>query len=646
MANQRFLINNLNNRINTLQTEINDLEEGGMINPSDVDLTFLPKPPPASGNAGIIFADNTIQTTAATFPVYTGTAPITVTGTAIGLNYSTSYLKLGASNNLTLNIEAPPVNGQVLSADGTGGLMKWVTNSDGWVGTATTPLNMATYAITDASMSNPFVTDPTANGQVLTGNIDGTLAWATNTDGWVGTATTDLNMNGKSITQTGVNLIIQNKTLNDVVIENNSLAAGESGCGQVIVLYDKTVHLKTHTGSTAGTVVDTDLALDLAGNLTLSGSGTNKIISKSLTLAQGGGGNITFPDGTQQSTAAGWIGTATTALNMNGNDITTTGDDLYIYNNSAKDIHLYTNETNLATSGYSAVSLYAPAASGISNTVQLETHSGTAGGSIDNILALDVSGNLTLNGNGTGNLTLGATGANASNTIIANSLLAPDTTSLILGTTAEGSDNINIETSGITIQHSAVTHSSISLYDNKVEIAAGNATPQTSFNFFGDANSNVNIQFCDGTIQTTAYTGTSGSWDGNATTNLNMNNNDITSSADSFYIYNNAKQPVYLYNNDDNYTTTGYGAVSILTNNTAQLESHSGTAGTLPNVDSVLALDNGGTLTLSGNGTNLINARTLVLAAGGRLEFPDNTEQTTAYTGSSWVGTATTPLNM
>jgi hypothetical protein len=550
MANQRFLINNLNNRINTLQTEINDLEEGGMINPSDVDLTFLPKT--GGGNAGIIFADNTTQVTAATFPVYTGSAPISVTGTAIGIN-ATGYLTTSQAGNLTMNIATPPtsvgqllssagvsngamawvptptVNGQVLTGQ-TNGALAWANNTDGWVGTATSGLNMATYAITDASMSNPFVTDPTVNGQVLTGNTDGTLAWATNTDGWVGTATTPLNMATYAITDASMsNPFVTDPTVN----------------GQVL------------TGNTDGTLA-------------------------------------------WATNTDGWVGTATTDLNMSGKDIVTSVNDLYIYNNSAKDIHLYTNDDNLATTGYSAVSLYAPAASGISNTVQLETHTGTAGGSIDNILALDSAGNLILSGTGTNTIT--------ANAIRANSLLSSDTTNgLILSTVAEGSDNIEIAASGMSLNHLAVTKSSISLLDNKVEIATGNAIPPTSFNFFGDANSNVNIQFCDGTIQTTAYTGTSGSWDGNATTNLNMNANDITSSADSFYIYNNAKQPVYLYNNDDNYATTGYGAVSILANNTAQLESHSGTSA----VDSVLALDVTGTLTLSGTGANAITASNL-----------------------------------
>jgi hypothetical protein len=74
---------------------------------------------------------------------------------------------------------------------------------------------------------------------------------------------------------------------------------------------------------------------------------------------------------------------ATSDLNMNGNDITTSGDDLYVYNNTQNDIYLYTNDNGYVASGYVGVSLLSP-----SNTVQLETHSGSnTNPAVDSILA-------------------------------------------------------------------------------------------------------------------------------------------------------------------------------------------------------------------------------------------------------------------
>ena len=107
-----------------------------------------------------------------------------------------------------------------------------------------------------------------------------------------------------------------------------------------------------------------------------------------------------------------------------------------------------------------------------------------------------------------------------------------------------------------------------------------------------------------------------------------MNGNDITTTLDDLFIYNNSKKAIYLYNNDDAYTTSGYGAVSILNTNIAQLESHTGSSG--GNIDTILALQPTGDLVLSGNGTNKITTTSVKFSGDN-----NNNIQTTAYIGNT-----------
>ena len=206
-------------------------------------------------------------------------------------------------------------NGQVLTSNGT--TAEWTTIISGWVGTATSNLDMATYSIlntssidtnnlslklgntsasgviigragqiTDISGNLHVAGSAGTNGQVLTSN--GTTAeWTTIISGWVETATSNLDMATYSIINTS-----------SIDTNNLSLKLGNTSASGVII-------------GRAGQITD------ISGNLRVAGSaGTNgQVLTSNGTTAE------------WSSPASGWTGTATSNLSMGSYAITGTSLD-------------------------------------------------------------------------------------------------------------------------------------------------------------------------------------------------------------------------------------------------------------------------------------------------------------------------------
>jgi len=242
--------------------------------------------------------------------------------------FNTSIINLSASNisvnSITLNTTNILGNIQINSSSGTAGQVltsngnsapTWTTIAGGWVGTATSDLNMGIYNISSSTLDNSggrltiganntslligkggVTTNILGNiqinsssgtaGQVLTSNGNtSTPSWTTITGGWVGTATSDLNMGIYNISSS---------TLDN---SGGRLTIGEH--------------------NTSLTIGNDNTLTNILGNLQInSSSGTAGQVLTS-------NGNTSTPSWTTIAGGGGWVGTATSQLNMGIYNIST-----------------------------------------------------------------------------------------------------------------------------------------------------------------------------------------------------------------------------------------------------------------------------------------------------------------------------------
>jgi uncharacterized protein YfkK (UPF0435 family) len=288
-------------------------------------------------------------------------------------------------------------NGQVLTSNGS--TAEWTTIISGWVGTATSNLDMATYSIlntssidtnnlslklgntsasgviigragqiTDISGNLHVAGSAGTNGQVLTSN--GTTAeWTTIISGWVETATSNLDMatysiiNTSSIDTNNLSLKLGNTSASGVIIgragqitdiSGNLRVAGSAGTnGQVLTSNGTTAEwttiisgwvetatsnldMATYSIINTSSIDTNNLSLKL-GNTSASGviigrAGQITDISGNLRVAGSAGtnGQVLTSNGTTaewSSPASGWTGTATSNLSMGSYAITGTSLD-------------------------------------------------------------------------------------------------------------------------------------------------------------------------------------------------------------------------------------------------------------------------------------------------------------------------------
>jgi hypothetical protein len=415
------------------------------------------------------------------------TNAISIDANAVTLNVGTSTangVTIGRSGQITdiqgnLQIGgAAGTNGQVLTSDGTTSTWADVPAST-WVGTATTELNMDGNNITnaislDANAVTLNVGTSTANGVTIgrsgqitdiQGNLQiggaaGTNGQVLTSDGttstwadvpastWVGTATTELNMEGNSITN-AISLDANAVTLNVGTSTANGVTIGRSG--QIT---------------------------DIQGNLQIGGAaGTN--------------GQVLTSDGTTSTwadvPASTWIGTATTELNMDGNNIT------------------------------NAISIDANA---VTLNVGTSTANGVTIGRSGQIT--DIQGNLQIGGAaGTNGQVLTSDGTTSTWADV------PASTWIGTATTELNMDGNNI-TNAISIDANAVTLNVGTSTANGVTIGrSGQITDiQGNLQIGGAAGTNGQVLTSDGTTSTWADVPAS-TWVGTAVTSLNMNNFNI-----------------------------------------------------------------------------------------------------------------------
>ena len=126
------------------------------------------------------------------------------------VNVSTMSLRGAGTSNGVLQLTA---DAQTLKLNG--------SNVGGWIGTATTPLNMNGYSI--SNVSTVVIKSGVGNGTLQTSSDGLTLYFNSNAiggggAGWVGTAASDLNMNNFNI--------LNAKTLSTVSLSTNAIKAG------------------------------------------------------------------------------------------------------------------------------------------------------------------------------------------------------------------------------------------------------------------------------------------------------------------------------------------------------------------------------------------------------------------------------------
>jgi len=189
-------------------------------------------------------------------------------------------------------------NGQVLTSNGT--TASWTTITSGWVGTATSDLNISNYSIINASsidtnnaslklgntsasgviigrsgqitnlQGNIYVNGTAgSSGQVLTSNGT-TASWSSISSGWVNEATSDLNMSNFSINVNTINTTTTSSNLN--------IALGSGRSGQVNIQTTATGSNIINIGSDNSTTVIKGLktsSIDTATSAALTIGDTN-----------------------------------------------------------------------------------------------------------------------------------------------------------------------------------------------------------------------------------------------------------------------------------------------------------------------------------------------------------------------------------
>jgi hypothetical protein len=174
------------------------------------------------------------------------------------------------------------------------------------------------------------------SGQVLTSN--GTVAsWTTPIGGWIGTATTDLNMNNKNISNvlsidaSGTSLSIGNTSSTGITIGKTGITTtinGRSSLLDVSLNNFSVLQKATFSNDVSMNNLNVNGILQVAGSVGTSG----QVLTSNGTVA-----SWSTPTG-------GWSGTATSNLNMNNNTIINTrlidasGTSLSIGNTSSTSI--------------------------------------------------------------------------------------------------------------------------------------------------------------------------------------------------------------------------------------------------------------------------------------------------------------------
>lgn len=208
---------------------------------------------------------------------------------------------------LSTELTADPVVTQVVS-----------TGGGGWVGTATSNLNMSNYNVTNVSQVNTQRVkmqgpDTLTSSQVC--YYDSTSKMITIGPSWFSTAATDLNMNTKSVTN--ANVITANKLTLSNLVESQK---------PHVLYYDQGLGIVSYGSSWVGTApANLDMnSFNLlnAGSVvadTLTVSNLSQVSTSNVVYYDSGSGVFSYgPAGS----GGGWTGLATTNLDMGTYNIT------------------------------------------------------------------------------------------------------------------------------------------------------------------------------------------------------------------------------------------------------------------------------------------------------------------------------------
>ena len=215
------------------------------------------------------------------------------------VNVSTMSLRGAGTSNGVLQLTA---DAQTLKLNG--------SNVGGWIGTATTPLNMNGYSI--SNVSTVVIKSGVGNGTLQTSSDGLTLYFNSNAiggggAGWVGTAASDLNMNNFNI--------LNAKTISTLSLSTNAIKAGIINTTSI-----SSISISTNTLNTSSIIFQSGVT---EGLLAVSSDGQTLKLNGSNV---GGGG---------------WVPTATSDLNMNTYNISSVnllipaiGYDIGMYGNT------------------------------------------------------------------------------------------------------------------------------------------------------------------------------------------------------------------------------------------------------------------------------------------------------------------------
>ena len=275
---------------------------------------------------------------------------LTSTGLILGKSGNTTNIR----GNLQINASSG-TSGQYLTSAGSGGVPTWTTSTSGWVGTATSNLNMSSFSI-DASANNLSIGTLTSTGVVLgksgaTTNLQGIVkinnsagssgqiltstgastapTWqSAPASSWVGTATSNLNMSSFSIDASANNLSIGTltstaltlgKSGNTTNIQGNLQIAGAAGTSGQYLTSSGTGAVPTWTTSTAGWVGTATSDLNMSSYNITSASALsigNTSVATKLIGNVDISNNLTFANGTLVTYGGTSVGTTAVSINI------------------------------------------------------------------------------------------------------------------------------------------------------------------------------------------------------------------------------------------------------------------------------------------------------------------------------------------